>query len=323
MTYTVNGCSATQPAIVTVTPLPVVTATSATICAGGSATLSATASQPGGVFTWSTGATGSSISVSPTATTNYTVNYSLNGCNAAPVTVQVVVNPTPTVTVNNATVCAGTPTTLIATPSVTGGTYSWSTGATTQQITVTPTVTTTYSLTYTASGCSPATAAGIVTVNLNPTVSLGGDTTLCAADFPYTLLATVTGTNNQFTWSTGDQSQSITITTGGTYTVNVTNSSGCSASDAIQITSDPCASLEQISDWAVKVYPNPSSDVVTIESNEIFEQIYLYDSNGKLVYSNSVSANSMTIDVSKLVTGVYEMKLMNSNSIVWRKIIKH
>ena len=323
VTYTVNGCSATQPAIVTVTPLPVVTATSATICSGGSATLSATASQPGGVFTWSTGATGSSISVSPTATTNYTVNYSLNGCNAAPVTVQVVVNPTPTVTVNNATVCAGTPTTLIATPSVTGGTYSWSTGSTTQQITVTPTVTTTYSLTYTASGCSPATAAGIVTVNLNPTVSLGGDTTLCAADFPYTLLATVTGTNNQFTWSTGDQSQSITITTGGTYTVNVTNSSGCSASDAIQITSDPCASLEQISDWAVKVYPNPSSEVVTIESNEIFEQIYLYDSNGKLVYSNSVSANSMTIDVSKLVTGVYEMKLMNSNSIVWRKLIKH
>ena len=323
VTYTVNGCSATQAAIVTVTPLPVVSATSATICAGGSATLLATASQPGGVFTWSTGATGSSISVSPTATTNYTVNYSLNGCNAAPVTVQVVVNPTPTVTVNNATVCAGTPTTLIATPSVTGGTYSWSTGATTQQITVTPTVTTTYSLTYTASGCSPATAAGIVTVNPNPTVSLGGDTTLCAADFPYTLLATVTGTNNQFTWSTGDQSQSITIATGGSYTVNVTNSSGCSASDAIQITSDPCASLEQISDWNVKVYPNPGSEVVTIESNEIFEQIYLYDSNGKLVYSNSVSANSMTIDVSKLVTGVYEMKLMNSNSIVWRKLIKH
>jgi hypothetical protein len=137
------------------------------------------------------------------------------------------------------------------------------------------------------------------------------------------LLATVTGTNNQFTWSTGDQSQSITIATGGTYSVNVTNSSGCSASDAIQITSDPCASLEQISDWNVKVYPNPGSEVVTIESNEIFEQIYLYDSNGKLVYSNSVSANSMTIDVSKLVTGVYEMKLMNSNSIVWRKLIKH
>jgi PKD repeat protein len=323
VTYTVNGCSATQAAIVTVTPLPVVSATSATICAGGSANLSATASQPGGVFTWSTGATGSSISVSPTATTNYTVNYSLNGCNAAPVTVQVVVNQTPTITVNNATVCESTPTTLIATPSVTGGTYSWSTGATTQQITVTPSVTTTYSLTYTAAGCTPVTAAGIVTVNPNPMVSLGGDTTLCAADFPYTLLATVTGTNNQFTWSTGDQSQSITIATGGSYTVNVTNSSGCSASDAIQITSDPCASLEQISDWNVKVYPNPGSEVVTIESNEIFEQIYLYDSNGKLVYSNSVSANSMTIDVSKLVTGVYEMKLMNSNSIVWRKLIKH
>ena len=322
VTYTVNGCSATQAAIVTVTPPPVVTVISATICTGGTATLSATASQPGGVFTWSTGATGNSITVSPTVTTNYTVSYVVNGCTSATTTAQVVVNQTPTVSINSATICAGNTATLIATSSSTGGTYLWSNQATTQSITVNPTVTTTYNVTYTLSGCSPATASGIVTVTPSPTVSLGADTTICEPDFPFLLTASTSGANNQFTWSTGEQSQSISIATGGIYTVNVSNSNGCTASDVIQITSDPCASIEQLTDLVINIYPNPSSDVITIESNQEIKNVYLYDSNGKLVYSNTNSSSIYTIDVSKLVIGVYELKLESTNSIAWKKLIK-
>ena len=322
VTYTVNGCSATQAAIVTVTPPPVVTVNSATICTGGTATLSATASQPGGVFTWSTGATGNSITVSPTVTTNYTVSYVVNGCTSATTTAQVVVNQTPTVSINSATICAGNTAILTATSSSTGGTYLWSNQATTQSITVNPTVTTTYNVTYTLSGCSPATASGIVTVTPSPTVSLGADTTLCEADFPFVLTASTSGANNQFTWSTGEQSQSISIATGGIYTVNVSNSNGCTASDVIQITSDPCASIEQLTDLVINIYPNPSSDVITIESNQEIKNVYLYDSNGKLVYSNTNSSSIYTIDVSKLVIGVYELKLESTNSIAWKKLIK-
>ncbi len=322
VTYTVNGCSATQAAVVTVTPPPVVTVNGATICAGGTATLSATASQPGGVFTWSTGATGNSITVSPTVTTNYTVSYVVNGCTSAPTTAQVVVNPAPSVSINSATICAGNTATLTATSSSTGGTYLWSNQATTQSITVNPTVTTTYNVTYTLSGCAPATAAGTVTVSPNPTVSLGADTTLCEADFPFLLTASTSGANNQFTWSTGEQSQSISIVTGGTYTVNVSNSNGCTASDVIQITSDPCASIEQLTDLFINIYPNPSSEVITIESNQEIKNVYLYDSNGKLVYSYANSSSICTIDISKLVIGVYELKLESTNSIAWKKLIK-
>ena len=322
VTYTVNGCSTIQPGIVTVNQSPVVTSSSATICSGGTATLTATANQPGGVFTWSNGATGSSISVSPTSTANYTVSYEVNGCTSSLVSSQVVVNPTPTVTVNNSTICAGNSATLTATPSVTGGAYSWSSGSTNQVIIVSPTTVTTYTVTYTAIGCPPVTAAGIVTVNANPTVSLGSDTTLCEADFPYVLNASVTGLNNQFTWNTGEQTQSISITTGGTFTVNVSNSNGCTASDVIQITSDPCASLDDLNELTITIYPNPSADFVSIESNQEIKRFFLYDSNGKLVYSNSNSSNSCTIDISKWVIGVYELKLESTNSIVWKKLIK-
>jgi hypothetical protein len=72
----------------------------------------------------------------------------------------------------------------------------------------------------------------------------------------------------------------------------------------------------------INIYPNPSSDVITIESNQEIKNVYLYDSNGKLVYSNTNSSSVYTIDVSKLVIGVYELKLESTNSIAWKKLIK-
>jgi len=323
VTYTVNGCSTTQPSIVTVNPIPVVTATNATICSGGTATLSATANPAGGVFTWSTGATGSSISVSPTATTNYTVSYSVGGCNSAPVTAQVTVTPAPTVTVNNATICSGSTATLTATPSTTGGTYLWSNNATSQVITVSPTTTTTYTITYTVSGCSPITATGIVTVNSNPTVSLGGDTTLCDADFPFVLTAIASGTNNQFTWNTGDQTQSITITTGGTYTVNVTNSDGCSATDVIQVLSDPCAALNEEVASTFKLIPNPTQDVSILSTSGItVVRIGITNAEGQLLNEIVEIDGDVLIDLSKYSRGVYFIYVICKEGILVRKLVK-
>lgn len=323
VTYTLIGCSATQASIVTITPLPVVTASSDTICAGGTATLSATASQPGGVFTWSTGATGSSISVSPTTTTDYSVNYSVNGCNSALVSTQVVVNQAPTVSVNNSTICEGTSTTLLATPSATGGSYLWNTGEITQQITVTPTITTTYSVSYTAVGCAPVTAAGIVTVNPSPTVNLGSDTTLCAADFPFVITADATGTNNQFTWNTGDQTQSITIISGGTYTVNVVNSNGCSASDVIQIISDPCASLNEEISSKITLKPNPTQETARLTISGLsVNRIGIFNAEGQLIHELNMQDDEVLIDVSSYSRGVYFIKSVCEEGTFVKKLVK-
>lgn len=75
-TYTVTGsnatnCSATDAVIVTVNALPTINAgVDISICSGTSATISVT----GGIsYNWSTGASTSSITVSPTATTSYIV----------------------------------------------------------------------------------------------------------------------------------------------------------------------------------------------------------------------------------------------------------
>jgi hypothetical protein len=102
-TYTVtgtdaNGCQNTATRIITVNPLPAVTATTAvdTICSGSSSFLTAGGASS---YAWSANAgsaTTSSVSVSPAVTTTYTVTGTdLNSCvNTATLAVHVLVPPT-------------------------------------------------------------------------------------------------------------------------------------------------------------------------------------------------------------------------------------
>ncbi len=118
------------------------------ICEGDSTTLTATG---GTNYVWSTGATTASITVNPNATTTYTVTVS-DGTTSATDSVTVTVNTVPIANAGaDVTIDQGNSTTLTATG---GGTYLWSTGATTASITVSPASTTLYTVTVSQNGCS-------------------------------------------------------------------------------------------------------------------------------------------------------------------------
>ncbi len=152
-TYTVTAFDGLESddddVVVTVNPYPTANAgADVTICDGDSTTLTATG---GGTYLWSTGETTASINVSPSATTTYTVTVTLNGCSAAD-DVIVTVDPSPAADAGpDVTIDEGTSTTLTASGGVT---YLWSTGETTASIVVSPTLTTTYTVTVTQNGCS-------------------------------------------------------------------------------------------------------------------------------------------------------------------------
>ena len=105
-------------------------------------------------------------------------------------TIQVTVNPLPTVTVNSATICYKDTVTLTASGATT---YQWSPSTGLNQTTgnivkANPLVTTTYTVTGTNSstGCQSSTTS-IVTVKSLPVVNAGLDTTLCNQPIPFTL----------------------------------------------------------------------------------------------------------------------------------------
>jgi hypothetical protein len=231
--YTVtssSGCSAlsSKPmTVITPTAATIGTSGTTTICQGSNVTLTASSSSS---YLWSTGATTQSITVAQSGP--YSVTTVNNGCTAVSTTTTVtVVNPpVASITANGLTaLCSGGTVTLTAASATT---YLWSTGATTQAITVSAAGN--YSVTATANGCSATSAPTAVTLQATPSaaVTAGGATSFCQGG-SVTLTAASAGS---YLWSNGANTQSITVTTGGSYSVNV-STNGCSATSTPTVVS--------------------------------------------------------------------------------------
>lgn len=141
----------TQPAAITGT------ASSLSVCIGNSVTLTGTGATS---YTWS-GGINNGVAFTPTATTAYTVvgTNSVTSC-AGSAVLTITVNPTPTISVSNVTVCSGSSATL--SPSG-ASTYSYSGGSSI----VSPSATTVYTINgASAAGCQAN--AVTVTVIVSP-----------------------------------------------------------------------------------------------------------------------------------------------------------
>ena len=249
VTYTLNSCTATETSNITVNPMPTVSVSPSTICAGQNTTITASPSSSGGTFTWNNAQTTSSITVSPNVTTTYTVLYSLSGCTTTGTGV-VTVNPIPSVTVSSATICAGETTTITATPNPAGGTYTWATNSsTTNSITVNPANTTNYTVTYTFNGCNSQGSSGTVTVNPIPVVSINSPS-ICEGQSA-TLSATSPVSGGTYTWTpNGETTGSIVVNPTATTTYSVIyNLNGCvSAPASGTVTVNPIPTVGFVAD---------------------------------------------------------------------------
>jgi uncharacterized repeat protein (TIGR01451 family) len=296
-TYTVTvtdalGVNATAQIVINalnVTPVATASSSATTICNNSSVTLTATG---GGTYSWSSGQTTASFSANPAATTTYTVTVTNAASCAASSSVVVTVNPLPTASISGtATICNGGNTNLTAAG---GGTYLWSTGATSALINVNPTANTTYTVTVTnASGCT-ATASQAVTVNPTPTASISGTSTICNGGNT-NLTATGGGT---YLWSTGATSALINVnpTANATYTVTVTNASGCTAtaSQAVTVNPLPTASIS-----GTAVICNGGNTNLT--------------ASGGGTYLWSTGATSALINVAPSVNATYTVTVTNAS----------
>ncbi|MBK8145988.1 MAG: T9SS type A sorting domain-containing protein [Bacteroidetes bacterium] len=237
-TYTVTGtnaagCTATATVMVTVNNTPVVTATASPsiICAGASSVLTG-----GGAatYTWNPGGLVGSPTVTPATTTIYTVTGSVGvGCSATSIVI-VTVNPAPPVTASAspASICVGGSTVL------TGGgaaTYLWNPGGLAGSPTVSPLVTTTYTVTGSvAGGC---TATSVVTVTVNPGINVtatAAPSTICVG-----ASSVLTGSGGVvYTWLPGGLGGSPTVTpvVTTTYTVTGSNGAGCTGTSVVTVT---------------------------------------------------------------------------------------
>jgi poly(3-hydroxybutyrate) depolymerase len=72
-----------------------------------------------------------------------------------------------------------------------------------------------------------------------------------------------------------------------------------------------------------KLYPNPVDNVLNINSKSMIDKLEIYDLNGRLLFETKQKENNLSLDLSFLATGIYNLKIINSENSSSRKIIKN
>jgi len=237
------GCSNSSSVTISTLPLPIANAgIDTSVCFGSGVTLNAS----GGIsYAWQPTNTLSNSNIhnpvaTPSNTTTYTVTVSnIHGCTTQD-NVVVNVHPLPIVSAgNNQSICLGDSTTLTANGGVF---YHWNTGENTPSITVSPLVNTVYTVTATdAFGCTN-TDNVVVNVLPLPIAYAGNDTSIC----PGTSAQLYASGGTTYSWSPGTGLNNVNIfnpianpLSEITYTVNVTDTNGCSQTDDVVISIYP------------------------------------------------------------------------------------
>ena len=221
-----QGCRAEATFNVTENAAPAIAIQGDTgLCPSAMTTLSAV-----GNFTrinWSNGATEPMLAINTPGLYRATV-FDVNNCSAE-AEVEVIAFAVPTLSVDGPdAICGNAAITIMATPGFTD--YTWNDGPTTPERIITNGGT--YTLTVRdANGCT-----GMASINITqrdvPSLSVSGDSFFCAGE---AALLEATPGYTVYNWSNGDTSRTIRITTPGSYTLNITDAFGCTATEDIDI----------------------------------------------------------------------------------------
>ncbi|MFA6924111.1 MAG: T9SS type A sorting domain-containing protein [Bacteroidales bacterium] len=314
------GCSNTAVAVVTVNPSPNVTSTGgSTICEGGSLNLHASGAN---TYTWSNTQTDNSITVNPTVTTTFMVTGA-NSFGCYDISSQVVVvNPKPDIITAGSTICLGSTATIVASGAIL---YSWNNGlGLGNPKTVSPTATTTYSVTcFDVNSCTN-TGHAVVVVNSLPTITVnnpniiqGNSTTLTASGGAI------------YNWSNGMNSNPITVnpTVNTTYIVTGTDGNGCT-NTGISVVQVSVGVNEYFANNNLRIYPNPNNGNFILELNSANNddvEIRITNLLGVMVYQekNVAIKGGLTKEISLTdkSEGVYIVAVIGNEGIVNRTII--
>ncbi len=332
-TYTVTGqvqggCSSTKTiTIYHKKPPPAAITGGTAACGPFTTTLTA---GTGISYQWSTGAFGSTVSVSvssPTTAITVTV-WAVNGCSAvATTTLYSWPIPTPTIT-GNTSICAGSTATLTSSSAGLGGSYLWNTGSTAASITTslggvyTVTVTNLF-------GCKGSKSVTVTVLPL-PNANITGSLQICPGQ---TTVLTATG-GGTYLWHTGATTSTLLVNTTGVKTVTVTGVNGCKAVKSVTITVPincphlpdlPIGKIVSPASSSVYIYPNPTTQSFNVGNGSDVIMVEIFDYTGRLLKQVSKSENAAfnDIDIKQYVQGTYFIRIVTTdNTFSLFKLIK-
>lgn len=309
-------------------PTMTLTSNQSTICANdpSGVTISATGANS---YSWSTGENTGQVTVFPNIPGNIT--YYVTGTNTLTnckqtLSQMVVVNPAPNLNAfaNPPVVCSGSPVNLHA---FGAASFLWTNSSTGGVVTVNPANTGTYGVSGTNQyGCT-SNATVQVLVNQLPSISAQNIPELaCVGDI---VVFDPTGASNyQFVSSNLYLTVSpanVQLTSAGvaSYTIYGTDNNGCQGMEDYQIVVEECTGLgKHALSGSVRVYPNPTSGLLTIELGQNAGHIEVADVTGRVVMSAESNAAVMNLDLNQLAGGLYYVKVKTVNRTETVQVIR-
>jgi hypothetical protein len=327
--YTVTGastlqCTSTATIGVNVIPSPSITIVSSNtaLCTGASATLLASGAA---TYTWSDGSHLNVLYVTPTASGTYSLAGASNGCTDSK-SIHIVVNSKPAVnvTASETLVCSGHSILLSANGAFS---YSWSTGATGNLVTETPTSGITYTVLGTDTNNCNSTASISIQVKPSPTLTIQPNPSIICSGESSTIIATGA---QSYTWSTASNDSIIVVSpaTDSSYSVVGSGNNGCTSYASAPIIVSACDGIDQFNSIpitiGIKVFPNPFSDKIHVKLNdEGHFTLRVYNTIGGTIMTVEIEKDELDLDLSALPKGIYYLKAEDGNVHQVTKILKN
>ncbi len=132
-----------------------------------------------------------------------------------------------------------------------------------------------------------------------------------------------------YTWSVGGNTQGISVSTAGNYSVTITDSNGCTlqlSATVAQNNDDSCKSLKvsvsEIERQYISLYPNPAGNAVALKffSNAAEAlQFRITDITGKVVLVENMAAkageNNISLSLSGITPGMYFVNISSAGTL--------
>jgi hypothetical protein len=252
---------------------------------------------------------GKSVDLNVGSAGNYTVTVRNIGCATTSPITTVAAGPLVTNLGSDTSFCQSVP--LVLDAGYPGAKYLWSTGDTTQTISITS-QSGTYSV-YVDAGPNCQDRDTIeVNIDLLPTVVGISSTVINGSTFNLSPSGDVNA--NSYMWIHGDGTKDFTRTTTHTYSIMQTNTwnvwlvvfNDC-GTDSTYLDLRTLLSVEDLgNEKGLLLYPNPAYDNVTCTiNNDVLEQINVVNNLGQTVLRTKADRNSTTISVAALPAGTY------------------
>lgn len=227
--------------------------------------------------------------------------------------------PPPTVTLDYSDICEGE-TAALSVDSLSGYKYLWSNGDTTATTQITESGR--YSVVAIEDEeCYSESKDFYINVHPLP------DTSVTVSNNVLTAVESTENTTYQWidcqnnnTPISGATEQTFEPAENGEYAVIVTSENGCSETSSCHVINTLSVKNNPMLDKQITLYPNPTSDKINVQTDLDIAEVYLLDLQGKQLQTS----NLKEVDLSKLSSGIYLVKVKLKNNEIWtNKVIKN